>query len=297
MKILELYQDFNVQYQTEGHKHCRPGWINTACPFCSGNPGLHLGVALDGSHAYCWRCGWHPIQKAVAGLLKVPEYKAKQIIREYHGVIDTPEPIIKPRIKAHKLPSGIIPLQLQHTQYLIKRGFDPIYLEKEWNLMGTGPVSLLDGISYSHRIFAPVLWEGNQVTFQCRDITNRHPLKYMACPKVREIMHHKHILYGKQSEWKDTGICVEGITDVWKLGPLAFATFGIEYTLSQIRIMSQSFKRIAVVFDDEIQAQNQADKLVGELCFRGVDAFKITIEGDPGSMPDDDIKHLINNVL
>ena len=42
MDIVQLYQDHNVDFMTEGHPHCRPGWVNTVCPFCTGNPGYHL---------------------------------------------------------------------------------------------------------------------------------------------------------------------------------------------------------------------------------------------------------------
>ena len=298
MDILQLYQDYKVQYQTEGHKHCRPGWVNTECPFCTGNTGLHLGATLDGSHFYCWRCGWHPMQEVIASLLSISKNKATQVIKEYEGIITTTyQPRPKIRVKTHRLPSGVAPLLQQHTTYLEQRGFDSSRITREWGLLGTGPISTLDNINYRHRIIAPILWKGKQVTFQARDITGKHPLKYLACPKERELLHHKHILYGKQEKWKDTGICVEGITDVWRLGPLAFCTFGIEFTSYQVRIIAKQFTRVAVVFDDEVQAKKQARKLVAELGFRGVDAFQINIQGDPGSMRDDDALHLINSIL
>lgn len=297
MDIIQLYQDYNVPFQTEGHKHCRPGWVNTECPFCSGNPGLHLGASINGGHFYCWRCGWHPASQCIAKLLNISETKAKQLIRKYHGISNIPEPVIKIRTKAHKLPGGISPLLKQHRQYLESRQFDADYLEKEWSLLGTGPVSLLDHLDYKHRILAPVFWNRKQVTFQARDITNKHPLKYMACPKDRELIHHKHIVYGKQEKWTDTGICVEGITDVWRFGERSFCTFGIEFTIQQIRVIAKQFKRVAVIFDDEIQARIQADKLVAELGFRGIDAFRVDIAGDPGSMSDADAKYLIKSII
>lgn len=43
MDIVRLYHDYGVDHRTEGHKHCRPGWVNTECPFCEGNKGFHLG--------------------------------------------------------------------------------------------------------------------------------------------------------------------------------------------------------------------------------------------------------------
>jgi hypothetical protein len=180
---------------------------------------------------------------------------------------------------------------------LEKRGFDPEYLEKEWNLLGTGPVSLLDNINYKHRIIIPFLWNNSQVSFDSRDITGKHTSKYMACPKNREQIPHKEILYGKQSKWGNTGICVEGPTDVWRFGTRSFATSGIKYTNYQTRIIAKTFSRVAVCFDGgETQATNQARILIGELKFRGVDAFMVNIDGDPGSMKQSEADYLVKQL-
>ena len=61
MNIEQLYRDFGIPYATEGHKHTRDGWINIACPFCTGNAGLHLGFHLEDEYYVCWRCGGHSI--------------------------------------------------------------------------------------------------------------------------------------------------------------------------------------------------------------------------------------------
>ncbi len=300
MNITQLYEDYNVPHATEGHKHCRPGWVNTACPFCTGNPGMHLGCSVEDSHFYCWRCGFHKNYTAISKLIGVTEYEAHKILRKYNIKVSVrkEEPKVKIRAKAHKFPSGVGVMRYNHRKYLEeKRGFDPDKLEREWNLFGTGPISLLDGVDYKHRIVAPVYWNGEQVTFQARDITDRHKLKYMACPKDRELIHHKHIVYGRQEKWGDTGVCVEGVTDVWRLGARSFCTFGIEYTQMQLRLIATSFKRVAVMFDDETQAAQQANKLVGELQFRGVQAWRVDIEGDPGAMSQDDADYLIKQLL
>jgi hypothetical protein len=117
------------------------------------------------------------------------------------------------------------------------------------------------------------------------------------CPKEREIVFHKNILYGKQEAWKDTGICVEGPTDVWRFGGNSFATFGIKYTNNQIRCMAKTFKRIAIVFDDDAQAVVQAKTLVNELRVRNVDAFHVPIKGDPGSMEQNEANYLVKQLI
>jgi len=72
---------------------------------------------------------------------------------------------------------------------------------------------------------------------------------------------------------------------------------GIQYTHEQIRVISNTFKRVAIVFDDEPQAQNQARKLVADLRFRNVDAWNVEIKGDPGSMKQKDADELVKNLM
>ena len=301
MDIIRLYQDFSVSFQTEGHKHCRPGWVNTECPHCTGNPGLHLGYNLQDNYFVCWRCGFHPTISTIAKLIHTGESETRTVIKQYGLLIPrlSKEPKVRIRAKAHRLPSNTVPLQSNHRHYLESRGFDPILLEREWNLLGTGPYSKLDHIDYKHRIIIPFFWDTQQVSFDSRDITGKDIGRYKACPKDRELIPHKEILYGKQSEWKETGICVEGPTDVWRLGVNSFATSGIKYTPKQVRVMSKSFKRIWVMFDDDPQALVQAKKLVAELRFRGVEAMLIEsiIASDPGSMKQSDADYLIKQII
>lgn len=300
MDILALLNDYGVPYVTEGHKHARPGWVNTACPFHhTDHPGYHLGFTVDGKISYCWSCGVHFVDDSIQRLLNISRFEARKIISDYAGVsfISAPETKRKIQAKAHKLPSNISPLLPSHVKYLVQRKFDPFELKEEWNLVSTGPVSKLDHIDYSHRILAPIFWERREVTFQARDVTNKHQLKYLACPKDREIIHHKHLIYKHPNLNKSTCICCEGITDVWRFGPNAVATFGIEYTRQQVRLMARLFRRVAVCFDDEPQAVRQANELIADLRFRKVDAFRIDIVGDPGSMKQEDADYLIKQIL
>ena len=109
-------------------------------------------------------------------------------------------------------------------------------------------------------------------------------------------MHHKDILYGKQSGWTKTGIIVEGVTDVWRLGKRSCAVFGIEYKINQIKIMIKNFKRIIILFDNDIQAQRKAKELQAQLRLFGKDTWIEKIEDDPGSMNDLEAQYLINQI-
>lgn len=326
MNIIQLFQDYGVPYHTEGYKYCRPGWVNVDCPFCQGgNPGPHLGFEIDNVHTpHCWRCGFHPIVLTISKLININETDVRKILKNYnYFYYSSSKDLTKVKAKPFKLPSNTMLLKESHKKYLEKRGFDADKLENDWHLLGTGPVSFLGDINYKHRIIIPFFWDNKVVSFDSRDITGKHIAKYMACPKEREITPHKEILYGKQKAWGKTGICVEGPTDVWRLGFDSFAVSGINYHPKQVRLMARLFSRIAVVFDvselkesefqesefnkkafsklintsKEPQALLQANKLVEELKFRGVDAFRVPIVGDPGAMEQSEADYFVKQLI
>lgn len=299
MNIIQLYKDFNVPFATEGHKHCREGWVNTTCPFCTGNPGMHLGYNMADDFYVCWRCGWKATHKAIALLIHVSEKEAKEIARKYGGKSHVKSAVtVRVGHKKFRLPPSTAPMNDRHKRYLTKRKFDPEVIEKIWNVQGTGPISLMDGISFSHRLVIPIYWEDRIVSFQTRDITAKHSLRYITCPEQREIIKHKHIFYQAiPTKDSDACICVEGVTDAWRFGYGAIATFGIKYTKYQVREISKRFKKVFVVFDDDPQAIKQSEKLTAELILRGVDAYSIKIQGDPGDMAQTDADTLKKELL
>lgn len=296
MDILRLYTDFNIPHVTEGHKHARDGWVNIECPFCTGNPGFHLGWNLYDEYFFCWRCGWKPTLSTLEKVLDVSKNYLPEILKGY-GINRTQIKKVKGTKKEFKLPSGVTELWKPHLKYLIERGFSPHKLKNEWWLKGTGPVSKLDGIDYRYRVIIPFMWNGEMVSFDSRDTTNKQTNKYQACPKNREILEHKKILYGDQEYWESTGIVVEGPADVWRLGKQACAVSGIKYTPAQVRILAQTFKKICVIFDGELQAQKQAKNLVSELRFRGIDAQVKKIKGDPGGLKQHEADELVKSIL
>lgn len=299
MNIIQLYKDFNVPFATEGHKHCREGWVNTTCPFCTGNPGMHLGYNMADDFYVCWRCGWKATHKALALLIHVSEQEAKEIARKYGGKSHVKSAVtVRVGQKKFRLPPSTAPMNDRHKRYLTKRKFDPEVIEKIWDVQGTGPISLMDGISFSHRLVIPIYWEDRIVSFQTRDITAKHSLRYITCPEQREIVKHKHIFYQAiPTKDSDACICVEGVTDAWRFGYGAIATFGIKYTKYQVREISKRFKKVFVVFDDDPQAIKQSEKLTAELILRGVDAYSIKIQGDPGDMAQIDADTLKKELL
>lgn len=305
MNILQLLEELNIEHQTHGHKHCRPGWANMPCPFCTGNPGLHLGIKIDGSRAYCWRCGYKPVLKVLESKTGLGKAELSNIISKYKGS-PTPKPQnqkIELKRKQFKHPAGLLKrLGTNHKTYLKNRNFNPIFIEKKWNILGTGPMSYLDKIDYRHRILIPIFWEEEEVSFQCRDITGKSDIKYKACPKDREEIHHKDIVYCHPDiDWSKPIIIVEGVTDVWRLGKQAVATFGIEFKEKQalqiIKKKKSTYdKNVCIVFDDDPQAVKQAKKLKASLTESALNCIIKEIVGDPADLTRLESHQLIKSI-
>lgn len=293
LDIIKLYSDNGIDFAEDGEKHCRPGWVQVPCPFCTGNPGYHLGFNVNSGYFHCWRCGAKHMDYAISRIINISRVQAKKLIKEYQ--VGRPYHHQKTKVtidkKKFRFPISTRPLDINHKKYLRKRGFNPDELEEEWDLMGTGPVARLGNIDYRFRVIAPVTYEDEIVTFQGRDITGKHKLKYMACPKDREVVHHKHLVYGLDKCKKDLAVVVEGITDVWKLGPGAVATFGIEYKRQQVTLLCERFDKFVIMFDDDPQAIRQSNKLANDLSFHGKKVFSVAgISGDPGEFTKDQVK-------
>jgi len=287
--VLSFYQDYRISVAPDGHKHARFGWIQIPCPFCTGNPGYHLGFKEDKGYFNCWRCGFHSIKEVIKELLDCNWKKAKQVYDEYlervGRVVDKAE-LVENRILL--LPEGTAPLQKIHKKYLTSRGFES-WVEELFDLKGTsyfGP--------YSHRIIAPIYYRGQLVSYQSRDYTGKTDMRWKACSDSHELLSHKTMVYGSDLVPTSVAIVVEGISDVWKIGPGAVATSGVEYKTEQVRFLAKHFSKLYVMFDNDSAGRRAGKSLRAELEFRGVETESIPVKSDPGDMEQEEIQELLN---
>ena len=290
-------EDLSLEVASSSHKHSQKGWIQVECPFCEGNEGFHLGFNISKQFFNCWRCGWKTIEKVVGHFSGITRKDAiKEVVDNYplRGVAQEGDEFIQ-RADKVTLPFGSKYLSPRHKAYLKKRGFDPDELIKTWSLKGTGPVG-----GYKLRVIAPIHHRGVLISYQGRDITDKQKLRYKACSKENELIDHKDTLYGFDEAValsKSVVVC-EGITDVWKLGPGAVATFGTQYKPKQFMLLSQ-FKEIYVLFDCESTAQETAMKLATECsAMTGAHVELIQLSGgDPAELSNLEAKELMNELL
>jgi len=296
LNVINLYQDFHIPIAPPHHKHTRKGWVNTVCPFHRGSVGgYHLGYNLEKGYFFCFGCGWHPVNLTIQNLIRADERQVKKILLNYAVAGQLLESSLKeePYERPDKLkwPEGYGKMVAVHRNYLLKRKFNPEQLEREWNLGGTRYWGF-----YSARIVAPISFHNEIVSWQTRDITDRQKAKYLPCPKEQELLHHKQLLYGfDQARWK-TVVVVEGITGVWRLGPGAIATFGVEYTPSQLLLL-QSFDQVMIFYDGDEPGQDAAEKMAMELTGIGreVEIWQ-PFSYDSGDMPQEKADEIMKEV-
>lgn len=285
---LKFYKDFHIDFADSGHKRTRPGWVQIHCPFCIGSRGYHLGHHIDTGAYSCWRCGKHSQVDVVKAMLNCGTSEAFRTIKEYSDSGRGGKTSSQGKEKRSKrkktcvLPEGTGELTKRHRKYLEGRKFDPDKLVELWGLKGTGIVG-----RYKNRIIAPIMFDGELVSYQGRDITNKHELKYKACSQENEVIEHQTIVYGLDFVVGDVCIIVEGIADVWRLGYGAVSCFGTAYTLNQVNLIAERMKKVFILFDaDEPNAIKQANKLACALSARGLEVELLELEeGDPGEMP------------
>ena len=293
-----LLRELRIPHASPGEEHYRPGWEHFHCPFCAGSQGCHLGYNLGKDFWNCWRCGGRRWEQVAPVLFRLSWLEV--LARYGDGTKRTILQLAKgPRPKRQRrealLPLGCGELQAAHRAYLESRRFDPAQLGPLWDLRGTGLVG-----PDKLRVLAPVRQGSELVTWQGRDVTGKAVAKYRACPPEKEAVPIKQCLYGLDLADPHRGAAVvEGITDVWRLGPGAVATFGTEWTTDQAQLLLHQ-PRVFLLFDSGEEAADRfADRFCALLSAAGVPSVEkvfLNSGGDPADLSQDDADHLMREL-
>jgi hypothetical protein len=291
---LKFLRDYNIKHSQEG-KHARPGWVQLHCPFCAGSQDWHLGINITWEYGNCYRCGWKSLSNIIQKVLQCNTASALQVLNKYLGrnsrllASSLPKGALACTASEVSVPLGTSAMSERHKRYLHDRRFDPELLEQEWGLLGTGPVG-----EYRFRIIAPITFNGRLVSYQGRDITGKSSLKYMACKLALEVVHHKDMLYGMDVVPGRKVVVVEGITDVWRLGPGAVATFGTSFLPTQVKLLIDRYDEFYTLFDAEPAAQDAARKLAFQIASSGKPVKNLSLKsGDPGGLSQEEADEIM----
>ncbi|MDD5651583.1 MAG: toprim domain-containing protein [Candidatus Nanoarchaeia archaeon] len=282
--FIRLLKDYSIDYV-----QLVDGWINFNCPYHdNGTRGFKAGYNIYGNYVYCWKCGYHKIEKILSDILNISYNLTKTIVQEY-----STEEVIRNKLNKKtnkinkiKLPGEEIKKNDKFYNYIKKRNFNPEYIIKTYNIKSGGLIGF-----YNFRIIIPIYFNNKLVSFQARSIYSSKKcddlgiLRYITNSIEKSIIDPKYILYNIDNCKKDFIVLVEGIFDCWRLGPNNIAaTMGTSMTEEQINLLAYRYKKIIFLFDNEKDAQKRAKKY-GELLVslgKEVEIFNPEFKHDPG---------------
>lgn len=286
----QFFVDYGLRYYLPGTKNVPKDNIGCRCPFCNDRSN-HMHFWMKGASVSCWRCGKKRLIPTIAALLRIPESKAFSVFKTYLKNSFEKPIFKKEEDKRNQLiwPTDCSHMNKKHFRYLNIRGFDHQKLESLWDLKGTGHIG-----REKNRIVIPVYQSDRVVTWQARDITGKQEPPYLACSPEGEIESIKNCLYGIDKANTRNVIIVEGVTDVWRIGPGAVATFGVEWTNIQAFILSQKWERIFILYDPDEPGRMKGEDLYHYLIGYNdqVEILQLNEFSDPGSMNQDDADYL-----
>jgi hypothetical protein len=174
-------------------------------------------------------------------------------------------------------------------QFLVGRDFDPALIARGYDVRYCSESSRY--YMAPGRLIIPIYEGGRMLGWQARDLQTKRKLddplpKYWTCPGTPK----KALLYnfGRASLYQ-TGVIVEGPTDVWRFGPMACAALGSSMSPLQIRKFVDVFKlrSCVLLFDPEEYDKEAQEKLRNTMLSSfvgGCAAIRLPKGTDPGSL-------------
>ena len=279
LESLEVFAELaGVVPISHGNKHCRQGWRQLCCPLClGGDSGYHLGYNLEDNFFSCYKCGWHPIHTVISAFLGCSFIEARELERKIfktyyrkHGEVsasasvgeDLPASASEHRLRKVSIPSSGNIIEMRDPYIYLRKRFKWMSEVEFKNMIKLYQITATDrsASAYRSRIVFPNIYNGRVVSFQTRDYTEASRAKYVTAKPEEEIIHHKDFLWGLDRVQTDTVVICEGVMDALTGGDGFLHTHGSKWSDAQSVIL-RAFKRVYICFDQEPDAQKQADKL------------------------------------
>lgn len=285
--IISYLDAREIEYWEHG-KNVTRGWTNIMCPFpdCSDSSN-HCGISPT-RFFHCWACGRKGIvTKLVQAIEECSWAQANASVEKYQEEIsDVVKDIRRTEKTRNKGPTTSIKHRKYvdlipgfHKNYLRGRNFNPEQIISQYKLKA---IHDLENRHWKFRLVAPIFLNRKIMNLIGLDITknpDREP--YMALSNEDAILPLKHLLYNLDNAKGDSVVLVEGITDVWRMGPGFVASFGNVLTVEQMQLLvSKNFKKYYIFYDataikNSERVANQFSGLPGK-----VEIIELS-EGDP----------------
>ena len=148
----------------------------------------------------------------------------------------------------------------------------------------------MDGGSLKWRLFIPFIYQDKTVSWVTRTISNSpNVLRYITASREQEAISHKELLYGIDYA-RHSIVVVEGVMDVWRIGPGAVAVLGTRVSDAQINQIAR-FPVRYICLDQG--AERYSQQLVEELSHCDGKTYEIRLDSkDPDTASRKELKQL-----
>ena len=278
MNFIKLFQDYDIPILPDKNGT----WANVDCPYCDEEKGhYNLGLNCGGNYYHCWKSVHsYPIKKVLSDVLSVPMSSIPEILNKYEGGTKIVERRMS-KAKYLELPTDTF--SKAERKYLKSRDFDPKYLYKKYNIVGGG----IDG-PWKFRIIIPVYYQGKLMSWTGRSILSKKKLKELGIPRYKNlsieksVKNIKELFFNIDNCKSDTVVLTEGAFDVLRFDGNAICSMGTELTEGQINLLSNRFRKIFILFDNEPEAQEKARKFGLQLSAIGIEVEIVNAYEDFG---------------
>jgi hypothetical protein len=151
----------------------------------------------------------------------------------------------------------IVDLDASHpaVKYIEARKFSVEELWNVWQVQFCISAPPPHGLA-SNRIVVPAFWQGKQVGWQARAITEGSTPKYFTMPGLPK---GRMLFNGDRAKTYPVGVVVEGVFDAFRVGPCAVALLGKSMSCMQQGHCLEAWngKTIIIVLDDDAQKDMQ----------------------------------------
>lgn len=187
-----------------------------------------------------------------------------------------------------------LPADHSACKYLSERSFDPVLLGQRL-AVAYCPVANWNVQMATGRIIIPIMMDGKLRGWQGRyigDPPSKFVPKYYTMPGMRKT----ELLYNlDQARKHPYVVLVEGVTDVWRVGPASVALFGKTLSMTHELLISSIWNKGTVYVMLDCDANEDAKRIVSKLQGRVGICIQVNLpdDSDPGDLSQEEIQQRI----
>jgi len=271
--IVSFCQSYNIPY---GHSGIvSKGRVGLPCP-SKGMSDTEFHAAFNPANGsiYSWVLGAIPLKEYLQWAC--PDVPYIKLLKEYSTEYDYIERI-HIRENATSLEYNFPELGKVARKYLERRGFNVEELITKYKFRDGGFTG-----DFAYRVIIPIIdTDGRIVSWQGRAYAGQD-LRYKTLSIEKSLVDPKKMLFNLNKCNKSYVVCVEGPFDALKFGDNCCATLGTSVTEAQVQLLTE-YKKVVIIFDSEVSAQQRAKKLADRVSALGVKEVSVIDLEDPES--------------